>query len=756
MERWEMRVACIIAWAMFFGAVANAGVEVDDRGARKTRGAPAPGVHPRVFFTEEEIPDLKRRMNESWVGQNMTTIVEGELKRRRASWEAFAELDLSDPTPEQVAEYFKPDPKRNVLWGCCAVLAIARDDVELRELMIDTISNYARIVLASKEMALVTDLNGETGKVLNERFKVWRENDFGTKPRWSIGDTGIAVCYDLLYNDMTPKQRDIVRKAIAVGIKGRSPWGVGNPRGRAISNFYGYQSGELYVLQSAIEGEKGYDKGAHEGIRQVLIDYWEVGFTPNGACHEDLYGPTLGLREGTRGFAALAKRGYNAFASDRYKNYVEYFAQEMEPGPDGRFVGGASGGPGLPYPTTVIMMKHQRPNDPFADYVWRHYVGDGQYVGDDFAKRVKWQGWLDCMLFGTDYERSGEPNSLESSGAKLTAFYPRRGKLITRNDLSPESLYFQLDARPDAWCIGHDTVDRGHFNLCAHGRPWTMRGSWHHFRNSDDHNLVHIDGKAQGWQAPSVKFLKHKDNGKAVTAVADLKYAYDWKWTSPWPTKDAKWPTPWEKETSNPRDLGWPDNPDWLPETLYHDDIGHVGLYLWRHPYNPVTKAFRSTIMVRGKHPYVIIVDDVKKDDKPHTYDWRMQLPTDVKMIRQNGNDVILGETNGNRRLLVRILQADDASGKTPPQVNVEVASYQVNVDKKTRAEIMGNRLIVAVDSVDPKFKIMLYPFRDDEPLPETKLVGGKLTVKGRDTTDSIAFTPTETGATEIALTSQR
>jgi hypothetical protein len=53
-----------MAGIIVFGAASSAGVVVDDRGVRKTLKAPAPGVHPRVFFTAEEIPDLKRRVND--------------------------------------------------------------------------------------------------------------------------------------------------------------------------------------------------------------------------------------------------------------------------------------------------------------------------------------------------------------------------------------------------------------------------------------------------------------------------------------------------------------------------------------------------------------------------------------------------------------------------------------------------------------------------------------------------------------------
>ena len=60
--------------------------------------------------------------------------------------------------------------------------------------------------------------------------------------------------------------------------------------------------------------------------------------------------------------------------------------------------------------------------------------------------------------------------------------------------------------------------------------------------------------------------------------VADLKYAYDWQWSPPWPGANRSFGPEWEPETTNPRDLGWPDAPDWLPRRLYDEPgIGYIG-----------------------------------------------------------------------------------------------------------------------------------------------------------------------------------
>jgi hypothetical protein len=614
--------------------------------------------------------------------------------------------------------------------------------------MAGVVTNYARVILASREMAVGGELKGGTGAVLGKTFNVWKRDNFDVGVSWTFGASGVPICYDLLYNDMTTLQRDTVRRAIATATRGRRSWGMGFPRGRAASNHYGYH-GDLAVMLAAIEGEEGYDRRTWDRIVQVLVDYWEVGFEPAGACHEDLYGPNLGLRAGMRGLVALARRGHNVFDTPRFRNYVRYVAHELEPFREGVFVGGASGGPGLPYPTSMIVTKYLLPDDPVADYTWRYYVGD------DYKRSLRWQGWHDYTLFGTDWD-AGRECTLAGTGMKLTAFFPRRGKLITRTDWSEDALYLHLDARPDAFQIGHDTVDRGHFVMGAHGRRWAIRGSWHHWRTSADHSLVHIDGKAQAWKAPSVKFLHHEDSGTAVTGVADLKYAYDWEWSPPWPKADRKFPAPWEPERTDPRKLGWPDDPDWLPHTLYGTEgAGYIGSWMWRRPYNKVRHAFRSAVMARGAHPYVLVVDDVRKDDAARDYAWYMQVPLDVTLVSKSRRDVLLGEKDGSRRLLVRVLQVDGAAGAPAREVASKLETYKVKHDARRNKTHMGNRLIISTRSVEPRFKVLLYPHRKGDALPAASWgdAGARVGIVWEDQADSFLFSQGDDGRTRFVVT---
>ena len=655
---------------------------------------------------------MRKRLNAPKYKEKMDVVIRQAVESAKKNWGEFAELDLSNPTDEQILKYFKSGEGRNQQWALLSVWAVLEKDTELKQFMAKVITNYGRIILASKKRAISRKVKGLTGTELNKSFNIWKKNSFDVGVSWTLGSAGYPVAYDVLYNSMSQEQRTIVRDAIAAATTGRKSYGNGMPRGYAASNHYGYH-GDLLVMLCAIEGEEGFDKKTYDGIVQVLRDYWDVGFTKAGACHEDGYGPNLGLRAGSRGFLALARRGHNIFETEKYRNYLKYVVQEWEPFPGGMFMGGASGGPyGEFYPSSFLIARYMYPESIEANYNLRHIMGD------EYERRFRWQGFLDYLLFGTAWKGSvSRETMLKKAKLPLSVFYPVRGKIVARSDWSSDALYATFDARPDAHMIGHDKVDRGNFSLSALGRMWAFTGDFHHFNLSTENSLVHIDGKAQAWKAPAVRFMSHYDDGKTAGASADLKYAYDWEWTPPWPKMSRKFASPWEPEKNGPLDLGWPKEhatPE-LPESINGSETGYSHRNnLHRRPYNVVEKAQRSFTLVRGDHPYVIISDDIRKDGKPHLYEWYMQLPLDVKLLSNKGNQVVLADETGKRFLLVRFLQKAKCSIRVE---DYEATKAQKKKNKKMDA-VMGRRLIASATAVEPGFRVMIYPFRKGDPMP--------------------------------------
>ncbi len=129
---------------------------------------------------------------------------------------------------------------------------------------------------------------------------------------------------------------------------------------------------------------------------------------------------------------------------------------------------------------------------------------------------------------------------------------------------------------------------------------------------------------------------------------------------------------------------GWPN----LPYAYYL--AGNPLMWVedsWfvRQPNNPVQYAFRSAGLVRGAHPYAIVVDDIRKDFATPDYKWLMQLQDDLIVKEQNVHDgmhdIILAETQGNRRLLVRVFDSTEASSSAV----TEHVCYGYQTTGKTR-----------------------------------------------------------------------
>jgi hypothetical protein len=428
---------------------------------------------------------------------------------------------------------------------------------------------------------------------------------------------------------------------------------------------------------------------------------------------------------------------------------------DYDPYPDGHLNGGASGGPyGELYPTSTIIGRYMYPGKVTASFNYRHLVGE------NYRRRFRWQGALDFMLYGSHWAGADtRQQMLADSKLPLSRFYPERGKFTARSDWRDDAMYMTFDARPDAHLIGHDKVDRGNFSMSALGRVWAFSGDFHRWDRSDENSLVRIDGRSQAWKAPAVRFLWFQDVAGVAGGAADLKYAYDWQWTPPWPQWGERYAAPWEPETSSAVALGWPAEhsvPELCPDSLHGSQTGYAGRNnLHRRPFNPVQKAIRSAFLVRREatvtpgaqgagSPFMLVCDDIRKDDADHLYEWVMQLPTDLSESTRAANEIVLAEADGDRRLLVRVLN--------PIGCAIRVEDYEVHTDHKRKTVTMGRRLVASQRTVEPGFRVLLWPHRAGEARLATawNQERTELTVTQSDGATRLSFSSDDAGATRV------
>lgn len=401
------------------------------------------------------------------------------------------------------------------------------------------------------------------------------------------------------------------------------------------------------------------------------------------------------------------------------------------------------------YPTSAIIAKYMFPKDMRIDHIYRHFMCED---GKKFSRLTKLQSRVAALAFAIpalspSLEEAERPEKLE---LPLDFVCRDRGKVVMRSDWSEQAMWFTLDARPDGFLIGHDVCSRGSFVLNASGRSWGLCPEWKWFYESTDYSLPSINDIGQMNKAPFVKLLDVVKGPRDSTfASADITYAYNWMWSS-WAKEGEDYSKHgFEPEPNDPRDFGY--NVWWAPHKLFDErNVAFVGLFQWRKRFAAVEKVLRSAMMVRSEKPFLLITDDVKKDEEEHKYSWAMTTPTDIQLNSFDGEDAILSETGGcGRRFLVRSLCRGDKEMECQHRL-IEKANKSARTTETIR------QLVISCRSTEVKLIFFLFPLPTASSTPpETSWEDdGKLRVYNPEDQETvlISFGAGDDGATSMEV----
>lgn len=685
---------------------------IDKDGVRVFSQVPAVGVHPRVLMSPEDLPAWRDHVVTTYRGKTFFAKRYESLLIRK-----LAQIEMTLSGQELLDAYPHKDPGSNhhLLFATMDII-YHRDQVQAQTVC-RALANFARVILARSE------LDPDWGTITQDIGDIEGLQGIaaGLGHLWLRGGADFALSYDYLYSYLSPEQRQLCRRALSVATRDLVTWGMGFPRGRAVSNWVGYH-GELGPMLLAIEGEEGFRAKKWDMFKTAIRNWVEVQIYEGGGANEDGYVGNLALREGQFTLIAMARRGENLYRTPALQNYWKWAVLSLVPGEDsGRTVGYSSAGLD-PYESSPVLARWAMPGNTYLNYYFR------QFKGEDYRRNERWQYAQMSTLFCMNWQDSEKlPLRLGALDLPLTTVFEPQGLFITRSDWSNDAAYLNMLARHDAWYDRHENVDRGRFVFAALGRRWAVDRPWGQATQSQDHSLVHIDGQAQAeaqvgrGKAPHANLVAHADLGGGAPilsyAIMDLSNAYNWLWAHSW-----NQPGPgWEPETRSFESLGWPWQRPGQPPALHghdHEDSPQYnfrGCNLWRLPNNPVAYCWRTGLLVRGEHPYTLMVDDVKKDSASHTYSWMMPLPDDVEFVpldsQPPGACVLIEKDEkqadgypvvGSRRLFIMPL----APGE--PQVKMEeyAASFSRGQANKAR------RLVVTRIAAEGRFRVVLYPFR--------------------------------------------
>lgn len=704
---------------------------------------PPPGVHPRVLISPDQLPALRRLMQTTEVGK---------LALGRA--EAFLGT-LHNPANGLGAIYdglLKGDPNaisraQNPWWNHLVPLALAVESYDdlLRQ-------NQARGRQAASALATLASI----------------PRDWSTSGELLF----LALAYDFDYPYMTPQQRNIVRQTIAKNTAGKKAIGSTLPHDWRNSN--GLGAGTYAVLSAlAIEGEPGYDASIYPASLDIMRDFLHYGITSTGGGLEEMHYFNFGMDYGAMAMVAFARHGDDLFSDPHYRALPNWLVASMEPFGDAfsthQDTPNDSGGLASNY----AILKWIWPNDPIVDMVWRNIVDANQNFAPEY-----YGNWFPILVYPSDpvgwHPYTGKvprtkwgvtpwaipPNypdpvrGIEALRLPLTYWDPQRGLLITRDKWGSNGMVLSFDLNTQAIGGGsHYHSNSTMFTLSALQRKWAIDRGFHVAETKDSSNIL-IDGRGQAYPPVGGVPVEYKEAPGLTIAAGDASRPYDWIIQK-------------SIATGAPFEAAFHWKPDTDPQIVrLFAELASVNkaqpwldnttktFYLFQAPYNPVQKAFRTVALRRdAPHPYVLIVDDIRKDNASHQYDWLMPLADDLVLKSTNGGSVILGSSDAKdkRRLLVQMVSVQGGGSWTLEKYQVKRTPESLS----TESLGTGLRLRYTVHTVEPNFKVLLYPYLDGSPLPQAIVRGKSLTVRWPDQQDSYSLTPLPTGRTAISLTSR-
>ena len=769
---------------------------------------PAPGIHPRILFSPADIPLLKRRLQGSKTGQKALLETrfllaqtlynpasdEGKIYAKLVSGDTADLKFLCPEPPKEIGSLTLVTPPRHWFVGYTQALPDTLHTAYLPNLFaaaafqaqLDGDATRGREVAAAIAAYYTLRNSFIDAYVADQQQRQLAPNDYWRANFVVAGGNNLAFCYDLAASWMTEPQREVLRHAIVSATTGRLAYGMNGPARWVETNWCGWDL-EHYITALAIEGEPGYDPQIQPAALRTLKGYLHWGISSQGTIFESNGKIGGGFHYAMLTAIALARRGENQFGHPHLRQLPFAQAQTVAPSGDYTLNNGTWGNAPFAYghfftaffpgqkaaAAGDFLMRQDRPTlaafdpenyqrsleatvaksaapapdgKPLTKINWRkltpltpaHLMGPTPYDCAD------WKGAAAADT-AIPFDQLRQNLALPLDFAD-----PEHGLFTSRSGPDADALFLMFEARANLSTIGHQQHDAGHFYLAALGEMWGVEaGAKSGYSN--DHSNVRIDGRGLSDVAypPRVRFLGSTLAPQVSLASADISAAYNYGWVGP---TQFQW--------SIPDAATWKITPETDPAIVaFFRGTQHYKMRIWGDNYfkqnwgptmrvasaNPVKSAFRTAGLIRGPHPYALILDDIDKGDaREHAYDWVMQVPNsvrlaDIEMPKGNPSSAVLVKAPGGDKWRLTDVQPSPAG--TPAllvvllDVPVTVGPQMWNFFKATeqpfrldvrtytseRSEqiITRTRLYISRRDTVLRSRIALIPFKIGELLPK-------------------------------------
>lgn len=619
----------------------------------------------------------------------------------------------------------------------------------LREPLIDEWNKISDIEMSStyvKADGNAVQMNGN-GSATN-----WR-NIHGVVAHMNLG-----FCLDFAGKWMNKEEISFMGRIIAKATYGKRAYGQDGPIRFRDVNWVTWDLPHFLAL-TAIEGLEGFDKEAFEQNAKTVKAFCEWGIDSSGVIYESNGKTPGGMQFHTLAMIALARRGENLWGHPHIRKLLE--AQVQMTSPSGTVIVN-SGTQYVPYSQqqfslqTVNEYKAFYPGNKIADYLlaqaktffdkdesfreamreWTIQDFDSASFRDKVNKigRMRmpspmYPGFVHGFLYDTDFDPL---MSREKLNLPLDFNAPVHGVYSGYSDTSKQAVWMNMMVRPNHYLgAGHHHADAGMFHFSALGVDWITESPFPQSYAGKLHNQVLVDGKSQAendtgtktaYQAPA-RYLGMQQGVDGSFASADLTNSYTYRWlTQP--------PGTWDKEL---KALNWELDPSetnlkifagtshykmrpWWPTYTYSNYMPTA-----RALFNPMQYVYRTVGIVRGQHAYGIVIDDLKKDDSTHFYQWTAMLNGGIGKVNISdlpSSQLVLGKIEGWKR------DGNITEAPTPkvgdPLLLVYIVPDSNQTDMAVTKEILpsqGNwgsnydRLAIQKNTVKANFRVLLIPF---------------------------------------------
>ncbi|MCJ8331680.1 MAG: chitobiase/beta-hexosaminidase C-terminal domain-containing protein, partial [Lentisphaeria bacterium] len=651
-----------------------------------------------------------------------------------------------------------------------------------------------------------------------KRVKELMKKHGATVSKKDVNGSYLTLAFEYDYNHpfMTEQERTIVRRVISKSTFGKYSTGMQIPGQMYINNHMSGASNLTY-LALAIEGEKGYDPRIAKMAVWALTNKLSYDLSSDGITYENNKGfipmlPILAVakRQGPNDPKNLLKHSHllaraNSNVAHARKLYYRYFGgsrRRPDNTPLDKIITGqdqprywrASGGSGTGgHLEFWLVLKHFYPKDSMVDFVWNCKL-PGALSYYEGTEKDNWGGKIHYSYFAmkalnlltatqmTDYNKLDKLKQFDK--VQKHWFDKERGIMSARNDWSADSMLVHLENRVDQFYMGHESPQHGDFQLWADGISWVPNGGG--YLDTTFRNVVTVDGLAGVYAPVSGDSMTAFGTEHTATTVSEMTTAYQWRksWNGlRYLDHPGLKTAPYQMTgfANAAYQLNRFSEFAYLPRIKEHyDGFAHLDYGPWhgetRGPEyyvkwnDPMDHVYRTLHFARGKKPYMLIMDDLRKaDNKDHQFDWRMLVTADAVLYKVStavanrhvemntegkiGTDMIFCMKDASYRRAYSgayYVGLKPSPKKGDPMLLVRVLWRNTNfpypVPNIQRSGLF-NMVSVPAFGKSPEYRIMVFPHHFGDKLPSTEWsddrtrltvkVGGNVDVYDLDQTDS-------------------